>query len=358
MIYLTVIWERIPELEKKEIEEFDSKVSIIIPVRNEAKNLPILLEKLVSQDVGFQKMEIIFVNDHSTDASVAIINDWRARYSEISLIHMGEYTGSPKKNALSLAIARAKNEIILTTDGDCNPNVAWARSLMNAFQNKKVQLAIGPVGFFVKRLFDSVQWVEFSALVGITAVSASSGSPMMGNGANLAFRKSAFEKIGGYSQHMHIASGDDEFLVKSIFGEFGKDSITFIKAKSAIVKTNTCSNILELYYQRVRWASKWKLHNDFRSRVVPISIFAFYLLIIVAGVFSYLGYFAPWLFMSLMLVKFTANVLFVHRIGLFFSQKHSFGALLIAEVLYPFYAIIIGLSAIGGRFQWKQRRFR
>jgi biofilm PGA synthesis N-glycosyltransferase PgaC len=359
LIYLSKAWEGIAAVAIDDQKDSNLKASIVIPIRNEEENLDLLLRKLFAQNIEMGQIEIIFINDHSTDASVAIVNQWIAQHPEIiTLLHLDEYVGSPKKSALRLGIGRAKHEIIITTDGDCIPDSNWVRTMIDSFNNDKVQLAIGPVSFFINSFFDSVQWVEFSALVGITAISSSKGSPMMGNGANLAFRKSAYAHVGGYDSHIHIASGDDEFLVKSIHRKFGEGSVVFIKTKSALVATKACVNLAEFYNQRVRWASKWRLHKDVVSLVVPICVFAFYLLTIIIGIYSWLGYFSLWYFATLLLVKFLANILFVYRIGLFFSQKHSFSALVVAEILYPFYVIIIGISALFGRFQWKQRRFR
>jgi cellulose synthase/poly-beta-1,6-N-acetylglucosamine synthase-like glycosyltransferase len=359
LVYLAIAWEIIPTAVSVNESELISCASIIIPIRNEEENLDFLLEKLIKQEISRERFEIIFINDHSTDSSVAIIEKWVNQFPQlINLLHLGDYSGSPKKGALKLGIAYAKHEIIITTDGDCVPDSQWVKTMVNSFQHDMTQLVIGPVGFFRKNLFDAVQWVEFSALVGITAVSANGGWPMMGNGANLAFRKSAYYGVGGYDDHLHIASGDDEFLVKSIHQKFGKGSVAFIKAKAALVKTKACANLNEFYNQRVRWASKWRLHKDLVSIALPIFIFIFYLLIIVIGVFSWLGYFSFGYVTVLLLVKFSANILFVSRIGLFFSQKHTVRALFVAEILYPFYTIIIGISALFGRFQWKQRRFK
>ncbi len=74
-------------------------------------------------------------------------------------------------------------------------------------------LISGPVSFIESEsLFSKLQKLEFAGLVLSGAGLIGNKTPMIANSANLAFRKSVFDKVGGYKDMMHLSSGDDELF--------------------------------------------------------------------------------------------------------------------------------------------------
>lgn len=73
----------------------DKLVSIIIPVYNKMSFLKKSLESVVNQTLGMDKIEVIIVDDLSTDDSKIIINNFVERYPEIIFVEMQKNTGSP-----------------------------------------------------------------------------------------------------------------------------------------------------------------------------------------------------------------------------------------------------------------------
>ena len=97
----------------KKIQEFPSKnspaeirFSIIVPFRNEAKNLPILLKSLTEINYPNSKFEIILVNDESEDNSVEIIEGFLQLHSgfRIKILDNGHTSNSPKKDAINTCL--------------------------------------------------------------------------------------------------------------------------------------------------------------------------------------------------------------------------------------------------------------
>lgn len=82
------------------------------------------------------------------------------------------------------------------------------------FEIEHIQLVSGSVVFKAENFIDRIYQMEFAPLIGVGAVSIELGNPTMANGANLAFRKTTFEKLKPYADNISIPSGDDVFLLQ------------------------------------------------------------------------------------------------------------------------------------------------
>ena len=87
--------------------------SIVIAFRNEAKNLPTLLQSLSKLHYPTNLFEILLVNDNSTDEFESIITGFTKLYPQltISLYKNKIETSSPKKDAITIGIKQSKFEI-------------------------------------------------------------------------------------------------------------------------------------------------------------------------------------------------------------------------------------------------------
>jgi glycosyltransferase involved in cell wall biosynthesis len=92
-------------------------VSIVVPVHNEAPNLPILWDELVGVlDANGWAAEVIFVDDGSTDGSLAIIRGLAARDRRVRLVRLAAHAGLSA--AFDAGLRRARGSVVVTMDGD------------------------------------------------------------------------------------------------------------------------------------------------------------------------------------------------------------------------------------------------
>ncbi len=98
--------------------------SIVVPFRNEAENLPNLLNSISLLDYPKELVEIILVDDDSE-------NEFRIQNLEFrtQIIKNIRKTNSPKKDAINTALNIAKNDWIITTDADCLVPKNWLKSI-------------------------------------------------------------------------------------------------------------------------------------------------------------------------------------------------------------------------------------
>ena len=339
--------------------------SIIIPVRNEARNIQNLLNDIACQCFPACQFEVIVIDDASTDQTATIITAVEYSYSlRLFPLEVPEnFSGSHKKLAITQAVYKTQykpnmQHIIITTDGDCRVGSGWLQAYADIFTTRKLKFVSGPVTFYdEKALFEQLQTIEFGSLMGTGAASMQAGSPNMCNGANLAFAKAAFEAVDGYAGNMHQPSGDDEFLMRKIFHHYPKE-VTFLKDQRAIVHTYAQKSLSTFYQQRRRWAGKWQAHNDIKSMMLAVLIFVFYLSLVAFFLLAVAGGY-PWkIFLLQIGIKFLFELLFLGLVLRFLKKPVQLGVILLLQIIYPAYVLFFGLAAHMGSYSWKGRRYK
>ena len=155
---------------------------------------------------------------------------------------------------------------------------------------------------------------------------------------------------------MSIVSGDDELLMHRIYQE-NKRGVLFLKSVDALVQTAPNTTLSQLINQRRRWASKWKAYQLPYSKWLAISIVLFHLLNLFGIVASIMGYLSPIVLVQVMSVRLVVEYYFLHRVASSLQLSISIPLFLLMTIIYPFYAIFIGVTANFGRFTWKERTY-
>lgn len=233
------------------------KVSVIVACRNEEDNLPHLLESISNQEYPPSLLEIIIVDDNSTDETCRIATEYKSSFRTIIL----KNNGSGKKQAIRTGIEASRGELIITSDADCKAGRKWISTIASFYEKSLPDMIICPVSIdpgsgFTGKFIE----LEFLSLQGITAGTAALNNGVMCNGANLSFPRETYEK---HSQNLHddIASGDDIFLLQSLKKE-PNAKIFWLESADAIVTTASPGSAGMFFTQRKRWISKWPAYND------------------------------------------------------------------------------------------------
>ena len=320
------------------------KVSVLIAARNEEKNIEKLLESLKKQSFPKELFEVIIVNDHSTDNTDEIINDFINKNKELDVkLLKAEKKG--KKHAISQALHTAINELVIVTDADCVLNDLWIESIVGFYQEEKCKMILAPVLLSpAENLFEKMQVLEHLSLIGSTAGSASIGFPVMCNGANMAYERKAALEVEKFRKDFDIPSGDDMFLLEQFVKCYGHNNVKFLLSKSAVVKTKTCKTIKDFFRQRRRWVSKTKSYTSWKVIVTALIVLFFNLSIISLLVSAF---FVPalWsIYILLTLLKFFIDFPLLKNITNFMNQGSLLKWVLPLEIIYPFYAVFTALS--------------
>ena len=336
--------------------EFKTRVSVLVPVRNEEKHIANLLQDLIAQNYPASLFNIIVIDDHSTDQTAAIVRSFSNSNLRLLNLTLEKPINSYKKRAIATAIAECDSELIITTDGDCRMGPDWITSIVSLYEQENCQLISSPVGYHhEKNLAEKIQTVEFELLIAAGAACIQNKFPNTCNGANLAYSRAAFHAVGGFKGIDDLASGDDELLLHKMHKHF-PGGLRFLKEPRAIVYTEAKNSLRAFFQQRKRWASKSVKYADKRMVLLVSLIYLFNLIVFIQAGLLFFSRTNLNLFIVLIGVKLLLDGTLIFQSLSFFKKRRLLFLLPLVEIFYVIYILIIGIIAnIGGAYEWKGR---
>jgi cellulose synthase/poly-beta-1,6-N-acetylglucosamine synthase-like glycosyltransferase len=328
-------------------------ISVVVAARDEATNIQQLLADLQEQTLPNHVWELIVVNDHSTDRTLEVV--WPFTSSLPLTIVSLDRKFAGKKIAVAAGIAKAKGEWIVCTDADCRVGPNWLASFWQCMDKEIVWISapvfIQPAsGSFIHQF----QQVDLIPVMAFTEAFFKLKMPIMSNGANMAFPKRLYTD-GEKTPGGNLASGDDVFLMQKAFQQrVGK--LLFADSVENVVKTLPVDTWTELLQQRTRWAGKWKAMSESPVKSLAVYVFLSNLLAAICLIFGIIT-FSP-LALSFYGIKMVLEIWLVLQYANKYKQSIPALGLLISSLIYPFFAVFIGIYAtLQPRFQWKSRSY-
>lgn len=357
IFYLRLGWGKIPYFDASGKTPITS-VSILIAARNEEGKIEKTVLDILAQDYPAELLQLIIVDDNSTDRTAEIISGYSDRGVKLIRLDETEKLNSYKKRAITEAINISEGELIITTDADCRMGTSWLKTLVSFYEAGNYKLISSPVVYFEeKNAFEEIQTLEFLFLIGLGAAGIGNKMPATCNGANLAYRRDIFFELKGFKGIDDLASGDDELFLHKVASVY-PEGIGFCKSKDAIVYTHAKENLREFIQQRKRWASKSTRYKNKNIVFLGIAVWLFNLMIVV----NFLaGFFNPvfWVLCSISLgVKLTFELVFLRAVCSFAEKKNLLWYQPLSTVVHIFYLIFIGLAGNSGKYLWKGRMVR
>lgn len=368
LVYYRKSWGSIPDFKVEANSKLGTKISIIIPARNEEENIGYCLQSIIEQSYPAHLFEVLVVDDHSTDNTAAIIKSYAS--NNVKLISLKDYLSaneinSYKKKAIEISIQQSNGELIVTSDADCVFPKNWLTTIASFYESKRPAFIVMPVLIsYGKKMIEVFQSLDFMTLQGITGASVHKKFHSMCNGANLAYTKEAFIAVNGFKGIDNIASGDDMLLMHKIYNQF-PNNIEYLKSREVIVTTNPVSTIQQFFNQRIRWASKADQFDDKRIFIVLIIVYFLNVLMMVLPIvalisnrsisimniqLSMFNFYA-----SLLLIKTIFELFFLYPVAKFFNQTKLLWWFPIAQPFHIVYTVIAGWLGKFGKYTWKER---
>lgn len=242
-------------------------ISVLIPFRNEESKLAPLIKSLEKQN--YPLAEIIFINDHSTDSSVEVIQNFSHPNYQVKLIHLRENSNG-KKSAIEMGIKESSFENVLTTDADCVFSENWISLHANEFLHSN-RVNAGYVEMESKKGFwNKFQQLEMISIQSVSLGLGKIGKPISMSAANLSYQKGVFQNLNPFQFNHKTASGDDIYFLQSL--KKNKININFLTDKDSRVIT-TSQSFKGYTQQRIRWMRKSSSFSDFTTILVGLIIF-------------------------------------------------------------------------------------
>ena len=274
-------------------------VSVIVYCHNDAPGLRQALPYLLNQD--YPEYEVIVVNDGMIIDDSNVIAEFRRQFSNLyeTFVPGDTRNVSRRKLALMVGIKAAKHEVIVTTNANCHPTSSlWLRAMCRNFApGTDVVIGQSVYNHHCDRS-DGHRFRAFDSLCSraLFTAWAIAHKPYRGTCDNLAYRRSTFFAVKGFSKSMNLHYGDDDIFVSEIAS----------RANTA-VELSPESLIVTTYDDPARALREQKYRYDFTSRYIRTHAFtveramaaiywlgfATILLLSLAAVIDLLALFAP-----------------------------------------------------------------
>ncbi len=253
-------------------------LSLVCVFRNEELVLPQLLNSLQIL-CDHVKIPMLLINDHSNDASEQIIKKHPIYKQNLFQLINAPAQVQGKKQCLEWSIRHViTTQNIFITDADCTPTQLSISSLWNEHVQNQASLSLGLVSFSGgKSLLHQYQIIENTCLVALSTFHAAHKTPSMGNAANMIIKRNDFLEAHPYRENVHIAGGDDIFLIQALQKQAKK--IHYSNQSKSVIQTETVNSWKNLWHQRIRWAQKSQFQPFGITQFSQILLVLFFILL-------------------------------------------------------------------------------
>ena len=267
---------------KKSNPDWIPSISVVIPSYNEEKNLPKCIESVLNIDYPSDKLEIIVVDDGSTDNSYNVASKYKNK-GVLVFRKKNEGTAAATKN---YGIKRASGELIATLDADSYVSRDIVKKLLPLFDEDVVVVTsavkVANTGNFIQK----IQQVEYLITLFSRKILSFIDAVFVTPGPFSLFRSEIFKKIGYFDEKSILE--DQEIALR-----IQKHNLKIRSSLTANVFTETPKTFRSLLKQRIRWHRGGLINSinylnlinpkygDFGIIIMPLSLIAIFFIFLV-----------------------------------------------------------------------------
>lgn len=329
-------------------------LSIIICARNEEKTIVRCLHSVLDQEYDRSKIQLILINDASSDATVTLA-ERVLKNSGLNYRIISNPVQKGKKQSITYAMQLVNNDLVLLRDADTyTRSRKWLQTISAFHRETGSEFIIGPIALADNfGLLWAIQAIENNVLALMSCGSAYYHKPFLCSGANLIFSRRLFTQIGGYDSHLAIPSGDDIFFLEEA-KKTKNTHIRYLKSVDALVYTYPVRSFSGMLHQKIRWASKFKYNSNplnFSLALISFGVNAGWVLAF-ASVFCTPA--QSCLALSFLLSKLLFDILLLFLASRFIKNRLLTGFALPTALIYPIYACLVALGSFFVKPNWKK----
>jgi len=250
---------KIKNEESQTIETYPS-VSIAVPCWNEERTLAATLDSLLALDYPKEKLDIIIVDDGSSDGTLAIAQEYEKKYP-LSIRAITKENGG-KHTAVNLALSLSKADLFGCLDADSFVDTKSLRIIVSYFEHYKEAMAVTPCIHIrsPKTIIQRIQAIEYLLGVFLRKAFGQLDAIQVTPGPFSIFKREIFAQIGNYRKAHNTE--DYEITLR-----MHKNHMKIMNSHKALVYTVGPSTFRGYFYQRLRW-SRGFLQNSLDYREI------------------------------------------------------------------------------------------
>jgi len=229
------------------------KCTILICARNEEENIGACLNSLSNILYPREFLEILVVDDSSTDSTPQIIQSWKNTLPHLRMINtrdLEKHKFEGKVSALIHGMDAAQGEFVLITDADCTVSPNWVHEHVRWYRSDTGMVSSITVLDSMKP-FEAAQSLEMVELLGLSMSAINYHIPVSVIGNNLSIRKKTYDEIGGY-RNIPFSVTEDVALFQTVW-DTGKWKVRFKANSDLLVKSRPPESFSMWWRQKHRW---------------------------------------------------------------------------------------------------------
>lgn len=232
---------------------YEPTVSIVVAARNEEAKIHRCLESLSQLDYPTEKLEIILVDDQSTDRTYEFMRSFALAHSHFRIVQVNEQIAHlrGKANALALGIDHSHGELVFLTDADCVVPRTWVKTFVQHY-TEDIGLVAGFTLLDTRGWFGGMQLLDWAFLHSLAAGAVGNRRPLSCFGNNLTFRRQAYEEVGGFRKLPFSVTED--FALFTAITRRTAWKYNYLVGPDSLVFSTPCESLRELLHQKRRWA--------------------------------------------------------------------------------------------------------
>ncbi len=256
-------------------------VAVIVPCYNEQETIRGTIESLLALDYPMEKLEILLVNDGSTDGTRAVMDSY-AHVPQIRIIHKGN---GGKHTALNAGLRVTRAAFVGCLDADSFAHPGALREILSHFDHPQTAAVTASMTVHEPRnALEGMQYAEYLAGVALRHVLSTVNGLYVTPGPFSFYRREVVEELGGFREGHKTEDMEMAMRLQRAGYHIGN-------APRAKVYTRAPSTLWGLLKQRTRWTSGF-IRNTYDYRdlflnprygVLGLMVLPFGVLAIVAG---------------------------------------------------------------------------
>ena len=321
-------------------------VSLHVCARNEEDNLRTCIDSLLQLDYPKDKFQILIGNDNSTDETPAIISEFEIQYEQVkgfSIVHEKEGLIA-KGNVLNQLIDQTQDEYQIIIDADMQVSKLWLKQMVTALQ--AYDMVSGYTQISKQGLWSQIQYFDWQIVLHSMKTMADSLRPISILGNNMGFRKSSYDRVGGFR-----ALGPTDVEDLGLLQRFQKHGLKTgqLILDSGEAYTKPQMTIVEMIEQRCRWMNGVFTHHWLLA--IPAFFARLWLLV---AILSFLV--SPYL--GLMILIYGIGINYFKYLQITSAAKSIRKSILLEPIIISLLDTFALLRiSILGKVSWKGRKF-
>lgn len=278
-------------------EDYEPNITFVVPCKNEEAAIANTIDMCFAAEYPAQKIEVIVINDGSTDGTGDILADYAEKYPQLIVIDWKENKG--KREGMAEGFRLATGEIVIQIDSDSYIEPATVRDLIMPFANPSVGAVCGHADVanadenFYTRMQSAYYYVSFRVMKAAESVFF---TVFCCSGCSSAYRKSSVMPILDFWLNekflgKKVTYGDDRSLTTWILRE-GSKTIYSDRVQAYTIAPN---NFKQLFKQQLRWKQSWIINSiftiPFLVRREPFTAFTYFIpLVLFSFITPFVGF--------------------------------------------------------------------